>query len=136
MLYLDTSALIKLYLEESDSALTEKIIRANAPWLATSRITYAEVFSVLNRCLRDRRISLAAYKRQKKIFLADWDALHVIEANQAVLSNAVSLIERHALRGFDAIHLCSATWLGQPLFACFDDRLRNAATAEGLSLAV
>jgi predicted nucleic acid-binding protein len=128
--------LIKLYLSEPESARTEKVARANTLWLATSRVTYAEIFSVLNRCLRDRRISLAAYKRQKKTFLADWDTLHVVEANQAVMSNAASLIERHALRGFDAIHLCSALWIGQPLFACFDDRLRNAATAEGLAMAV
>ncbi|HYL38084.1 MAG TPA: type II toxin-antitoxin system VapC family toxin [Bryobacteraceae bacterium] len=136
MLYLDTSALIKLYLSEPESARTEKAVRANAPWLATSRVTYAEALSVLHRCLRDRRISQASYKLQKKTLLADWNALHVVEATEAILSHAGPLIERHSLRGFDAIHLCSALWLGQPLFACFDDRLRNAAAAEGLSLAV
>jgi uncharacterized protein len=136
MLYLDTSALVKLYLFEPESALTQKVVRSNSPWLGTSRVTYAEVLSVLNRCLRDRRLSPVAYKLQKKTFLADWSAFHVVEVTQEVLSNAGSFIERHSLRGFDAIHLCSAVWLGQPLFACFDDRLRNAAAAEGLSLAV
>lgn len=135
MLYLDTSALIKLYLSEPESAQTEKVVRANTPWLATSRVTYAETLSVLHRCLRDRRISPAAYKLQKKTFLSDWNALHVVEVTEAILSHASPLIERHSLRGFDVIHLCSALWLGQPLFACFDDRLRNAAGAEGLSLA-
>jgi predicted nucleic acid-binding protein len=136
VLYLDTSALIKLYLSEPESAATEKLLRANIPWLATSRVTYAEMLSVLNRCWRDRRLSPAAYKLQKKTFLADWNALHVVEVSEAVLSKAAALIERHSLRGFDAIHLCSALSIGQPLFACFDERLRNAAAARGLPLAI
>ena len=41
--------------------------------------------------------------------------------------------------GFDAIHLASALEVEQPTgstgsFLCFDDRLREAASAEGLSV--
>ena len=78
---------------------------------------------------------------EKKAFLHDWDAMIVVELTPKVLSEAARLIESHGLRGLDAIHhldaihLCSAFWVGQPAFACFDDRLRNAATAEGLPLA-
>jgi len=134
VLYLDSSALAKLYLAEPESPAVESAIRANSPWIATSRVTYAEIFSVLARCQRDRRISPAAYKTQKKAFLSDWNTFHIVELTAAVLSDAAPQIERHSLRGFDAIHLCSALWIGQPLFACFDDRLRNAAVAEGLRL--
>ena len=134
MLYLDTSALAKLYLAEPESPAVESVIRSNSPWIATSRVTYAEIFSVLARCQRDRRISPAAYKTQKKAFLSDWNTFHIVELTATVLSDAGRHIERHALRGFDAIHLCSALWIGQPLFACFDDRLKNAAAAEGLRL--
>jgi predicted nucleic acid-binding protein len=135
VLYLDTSALAKLYVIEPDSGSVERIVRAHSPWVTTSRVTYAELLSALARCRRDNRLSPAAYTLQKKAFLADWDDMHIIELTQAVLSGAGRLIERHALRGFDAIHLCSALWAGQPSFACFDDRLRNAAAAEGLPLA-
>jgi hypothetical protein len=31
------------------------------------------------------------------------------------------------------VHLCAALWIGRPLFACFDTRLRAAAEAEGLT---
>jgi len=135
VLYLDTSALAKLYLAEPDSGTVGSLVRASSPWITTSRVTYAEVLSVLTRCRRDNRLSPAAYKLQKKAFLADWDDIHIIELTGTVLSGADGLIDRHALRGFDAIHLCSALWVGQPSFACFDDRLRIAAAAEGLSLA-
>jgi len=58
----------------------------------------------------------------------------VVELTAEVLLKAARLIERHGLRALDAIHLCSALWIGEPAFACFDDRLRNAAAAEGLAV--
>jgi predicted nucleic acid-binding protein len=61
--------------------------------------------------------------------------MFVVELTVDVLSEVARVIERHGLRGLDAIHLCSALWVGRPSFACFDDRLRSAAVAEGLPLA-
>ena len=136
MLYLDTSALAKLYVAEPDSNLISKTVQANSSWLATSRVTYAEMLSVLNRCLTARRLSPVSYKLQKKAFLEDWNSFHVVELTGAVLSDAGRLIERYALRGLDVIHLCSALRLAPASFACFDDRLRTAAAAEGLLLAL
>jgi len=135
VLYLDTAALAKLYLAEPDSQLVSKAVGVDSSWLATSRVTYAEVLSVLVRCLRANRISPAAYRLQKKAFLEDWATMVIVELTPDVLSKAGHLIERHGLRGLDAIHLCSALWIGQPSFVCFDDRLRSAASAEGLPLA-
>ena len=135
MLYLDTSALAKLYIAEPESELVSKTVEGNESWLATSRVSYAEVLSVLARCLRANRLSAAAYRIQKKAFLDDWNAMIVVELTPEVLLEAGRVIETHGLRGLDAIHLCSALWVGQPAFACFDDRLRAAATAEGLTLA-
>jgi predicted nucleic acid-binding protein len=135
VLYLDTSALAKLYIAEPASQLMSKTVEVNSSWLATSRVTYAEVLSVLARCLRANRLSPAAYRLQKKAFLDDWSAMFVVELTVDVLSEVARVIERHGLRGLDAIHLCSALWVGRPSFACFDDRLRSAAVAEGLPLA-
>jgi predicted nucleic acid-binding protein len=134
LLYLDTSALAKLYIAEPESQLVSKTVEVNRAWLATSRVTYAEVLSVLTRCLRANRLSAAAYALQKKAFLEDWSSMIVVELTAEVLLKAARLIERHGLRALDAIHLCSALWIGEPAFACFDDRLRNAAAAEGLAV--
>jgi predicted nucleic acid-binding protein len=135
VLYLDTSALAKLYIAEPESELVSKTVEGNGSWLATSRVSYAEVLSVLARCLRANRLSPAAYRIQKRAFLDDWNAMIVVELTPEVLLEAGRVIETHGLRGLDAIHLCSAQWVGQPAFACFDDRLRSAAAAEGLPLA-
>jgi hypothetical protein len=133
---MDTSALAKLYVAEPESDLVSRTLQAHSSWLATSRVTYAEMLSVLNRCLSGRRLSTSAYKAQKNVFFEDWSSFHVIELTAGVLSEASRLIESHALRGLDAIHLCSALSVGRASFACFDDRLRAAAALEGLDLAL
>ncbi len=134
MLYLETSALAKLYLLEAGSAEVARTIERSQPWLYTSRVTYPEVLSLLGRCVRERRISRVDYCRQKEVFLRNWTSLHVIELTASCLAPAERIIEQYALRGFDAVHLCCALTLGTPEFACFDARLRRAAKAEGLSL--
>ena len=52
---------------------------------------------------------------------------------------AADLAKRHALRGFDAVHLSAALRLATRdqltlAFSSFDDRLNQAARAEGLAV--
>ena len=63
----------------------------------------------------------------------------VVEVTNAVFSGLLPLVQRQALRGFDAIHLCSALWFQQQtkteiLFVCADQRLAGAAEDEGLEV--
>lgn len=116
-LHFDTLALGRLYIAEPESELVSKTIEVNSSWLATSRVSYAEVLSVLARCLRVNRLSPAAYRFQKKAFLDHWNAMIVVELTPEVLSEAARLIESHGLRGLDSIHLCSALW-GRPAGVC------------------
>jgi len=132
MLYLDTSALVKLYIREPGSREVEALAKENQPWVLTSLVAFAETFSMLLRSLREGRITHPVYRRQKRAFLADWETWHVVGLSQPLLAPVERLIERYGLRGFDAIHLCTALSIGRPEFACFDERLRAAAGAEGL----
>lgn len=134
MLYLDTSAVLKLYLQEPGSKeLREEVERFQGS-LFTSRVTYAETIAGLARAHREDRITRHAYRQKGTEFESDWTALQIVELTQEVLRPCLVLIEKYALRGFDAIHLCSAMWLELAGFACFDERLRSAAQGEGLSL--
>jgi predicted nucleic acid-binding protein len=63
----------------------------------------------------------------------------VVELSAKVAKRAGELAERRALRGFDAIHLASALEVEEltglvATFCCFDDRLREAASAEKLPI--
>ena len=130
MVYMETSALAKRYLSEAESAQVDSIVERSSPEIYTSRITYAEVLSLLARSLRDRRFSPRDYEHQKRRFRQEWDGFHIVEVTAECLLPAERLVERHPLRGLDAVQLCSALLLGRRDFARFDSRLNAAARAE------
>jgi predicted nucleic acid-binding protein len=137
-LYLDTSALVKLYVEEDGSSLVRKWI-GDTDTVATSIIAYVEARAAFARRRREKRISSAAHAGIVKDFEADWDRYVVLEATQPLIKQAGKLAETHALRGYDAIHLVSAKIfrekLSEPVyFASSDARLVLAARKEGLEV--
>ena len=138
MIYLDTSALIKRFVEEKGSSLVQSMV-ASGEAVATAKIAYAEVFSGLTRKMREGYLDNAQYDLACHQFESDWQAYVRVELNDDLLLLARGLIRRHALRGFDAIHLASAVSLNTMIdevvtFTAADRRLLRAATAEGLKV--
>ena len=139
ILYLDTSALVKLYVRETGSGEVKKLARESAA-LATSIVAYAEVRAAFARLMREGVTVEKRHRERLKQFNADWESFMRIELGHAVARTAGELAEAYALRGFDAIHLASALWLndtsgGQLQFSAFDARLRAAAERAGLPVA-
>lgn len=137
-LYLDTSALVKLYVEEEGSPLVRKAVE-EAEAVATSIIGYVEARAAFARRHREKRISLPDYRRVIRDFESDWDRYLVLQATDILIRRAGRLAEAHNLRAYDAIHLASATVLRQRLadtlsFASWDSQLQAAALREGLDL--
>lgn len=139
ILYLDTSALVKLYVRERGSARTRR--QANgAHAIATSVVAYAEARAAFGRLLRERPGSRRRHRGRIADLDRDWLRYLRVELTPAVGRSAGELAERHGLRGFEAIHLASALWLksaysGELLFAAFDQRLLAGARAAGLVIA-
>jgi predicted nucleic acid-binding protein len=135
ILYLDTSAWVKLYVHEPGS----KELRNKAETLAASVVAYPEARATFAR-IKAQDISTEAKHRQRLAQLnLDWENMLRIELVPAVVRTAGDLAEVHGLRGFDSIHLASALWLKEktstPLnFAVFDQRLRAAAERAGLAV--
>lgn len=136
MIYLDTSALIKLYVVERGSpAVIALVRREGAP--STATIAYAEVYSGLLRRRREGSVTETQYGQISGRFEQDWPTCIQVELQKDVLELARDLLRRHVLRAFDAIHLASALSLKTRLnedivFAAADDRLLRAAGAEHL----
>lgn len=152
MLYVDSSALVKHYVREPGSdALNAKLNEASLrhPGVFISVVGYAEILATFARRLREN----ARLKRQtellRKQFRDDWMfELTRVELAVGVLGLIPGLVEKHPLKGSDAIHLASALWLrdalrlgkhfgpvSRPLtFATSDKQLKRAATAEGLEV--
>lgn len=136
ILYLDTSAWVKLYVREAGS----KEVRAHAAKaevLAISVVGYAEARAAFARLKSQGLTSEAKHQQRLAQLNSDWESLMRIELIPPVLRGAGDLAEIHGLRGFDAIHLASAIWLKEKtstpfLFAVFDQRLRSAAERAGL----
>ena len=136
MNYFDTSALIKRFVEEPGSKRVEALIDGE-PTLATSKVAYAEVHAGLARKRREGGLTAAAHRKTWRAFDADWRAYVRVDLADPLLLLARDLVQRHPLRGFDAIHLASALRLQEQLgeqihLVASDDRLLTAARYEGL----
>lgn len=107
---------------------------------ATSRLSEVEVASALSRRCREGAFPLAERDRALAALHRDFATLFVVELGPEVVSRAVALLPRLALRAADGIQLASCLelrdGLGAPcLFVCTDDRLSAAARQEGLATA-
>jgi predicted nucleic acid-binding protein len=127
---------VKLYVSEAGSADVRRSLE-RCEVAATSRVAYPEARSALARRRREGAISAAGLRRAVADLDRDLGSWVVVDVAESVAREAGRLAERHALRGFDAIHLASAmelrTLVGGPVhFLAFDARLTEAARGEGL----
>lgn len=139
--YLDTSALVKLYVREAG---TEQMIR-----LASLSSGHSMVVLVLARVefraavrLRERMGDLP--NEAAETLLARMEehlqSLYLVQlVTEAVIQGAAALLDRHALRAYDALQLAGCltlrAQLGEsPSFVCSDQRLLKAAEQEGFAV--
>ena len=136
ILYLDTSALVKLYVEEAGSQEIKREVEKSRI-VSTSRVAYVEARAGIARKYREEELSKEEHDQVVEDLIRDWDNYFIVEVSESVAKLGGTLAERQSLRGFDAIHLASALLLRNRTrldvsFSCFDERLKAAAVAEGL----
>lgn len=131
--YFDSSALVKLFLVEEGSDAAHEVWDSGM-WIATSRVSHAEVACAIAAAIRDRRYVAS----QVDARVVDGTFLRtrteILEPDEGVVDAAAVLGVRHGLRGVDAIHVASALELTElnPTLVSWDGRQRQAAHAEGL----
>jgi predicted nucleic acid-binding protein len=137
ILYLDASALVKLYVEEAGTSLVLDRVQA-AEAVATALITYAEARAALARHRREGALTASDLRRAVREMDREWGTYNVVDLTDSLVRSAGALAERHALRGYDAVQLASALDLraagGAVEFYAFDTRLNRAAQRERLAL--
>ena len=136
IVYLDTSSLVKLYVEEDESSKVDALVRSSE-FTATSLVAYAEARAAFARRFREKAFTPDEHDRIKEFFDKDWSCYLILSVTRNMIRLAGDLAEKHALRGFDSIHLASALTLRQELsspivFSCFDDKLQKASKRENL----
>lgn len=137
LVYFDTSALVKLLVEEQGSAEARSLFEA-AEQAATHLIAYVEVRSALARLRREGRIAAADIRAVRADLDRLWPQLMTLDLPPATIRDAGDLADRYDLAGYDAVHLATALTihaaLGEPLLlAAWDRRLNRAAAAAGLT---
>lgn len=136
ILYLDTSSLLKLYVEEAHSDAV-RTWADDAEALATSRVAYPEAMAAAARRWRDGDLDDATFEDIQKALKGQWPDFGAMDVNE---ESAGNLAVEHGLRGFDAIHLAAAldvvAEIGseQVFFSSFDLHLNRAARAAGFSV--
>ncbi len=131
IVYLDASAIVKLYVEEPGSPDVARMVEM-ANVVGTALVTMVEVYAALARAARRRMIPKKKAEASARIFLRQWGQLHRLRITEHTVERAAGFAWKYGLRGYDAVHLASALgWremLGQPLvLATYDRELWEAA---------
>jgi predicted nucleic acid-binding protein len=126
--YVDSSAILKRYVEEADSAAADSLLRADRE-LLTARHTIVEVRRNLARLLSGGALTAA-----RRAFAADLESISIIELDEATCESAAMIAEGTGVRTLDALHLAAAQRVAAPgvSFLTFDLRQAQAARALGL----
>lgn len=138
--YLDTSALVKLYVREAG---TERMIqlasRSSGHKIALLGLTRVEFRSALRR--RERAGDLGPDEAADAIARMEGhlQSLYLVQpVSEAVIEEAGALVDRHNLRAYDALQLAGCLSIRSrrvpdgPTFVCSDRELLDAAGREGL----
>ena len=136
ILYLGTSSLVKLYVEEEYSGVVRDWVR-EAEIVATCRVAYTEVISALELRFKQHEISQSEYDLIVKRFSQDWLNFAIVDFDER---EAGFLVKKYGLNRFDAIHLSTAKLIKKEhhdisfAFSSVDEKLCDAAADEGLKV--
>lgn len=129
-LYVDTSALLKRYVDEPDSDSFERHLLEDPIWV-TGRHTWVEVRRNLARLLEGASLSAA-----NEAFLEDWERCFVVELDRATCERAADLAVATGARSLDALHLAAASRAGAGALTFLTSDVRQAQAARSLGFAV
>ena len=139
--YLDTSALVKLYVREPG---TEQMLRLANPsggnTLTILALTRVEFRAAVRRRERDGDVAREVADKLITRMEGHLTSLFVVQPlTDLVVQEAAALLDRNALRAYDALQLAGCLLLHskvgeQPTFVCADRQLIKAAEDEGLTV--
>jgi uncharacterized protein len=137
--YLETSALVKLYVRESGTEQLLSLARAVENQFAIFALAQVELRSAIRRREKSGEISAVIASNLLDTFNRHLEARFTVQkATDFVLDIACVLVDRYTLRAYDAIQLAGyvalkgSAGVDVPTFVCADQALISAATQEGM----
>jgi len=137
-LYVDSSALAKLYVPEAESERLDAFLRGRLG-LMISELAITEVLSAVARRKREGELKPELANRIRDAVLADADSgsfarLHLDPAVHRVAERLLLTTDSVPLRTLDALHLALAFSGAATHVLTFDRRMREAALQSGLNV--
>lgn len=140
MLYLDTSAFLKLYFKEHGSEAVQQLIASQRHPLPVWEIQQMEMINAMRLKVFWKEISLAEAERQISLFKdrrrrglyyqAEIDRLELSETFERLSLQTM----RNGGRTLDILHVACALVLGASHFLTFDAKQRLLAQESGLAV--
>jgi predicted nucleic acid-binding protein len=136
-LYLDASALAKLYLPEPGSDALDAAIRGRTD-LIVSDLSITEIVSAISRRRREGRLPALSFLRLHRKILTDIEGGFYLKSElmpevHREAERLLLAIDNVALRAADALHLALASVSGASAIVTYDLRLAEAANRIGLN---
>ena len=136
VVYFDSSALVKLVLDEPGSDVVA-VLWNSCDAALSSRLAYPEVCAALAAALRNHDLTESEAVEAATEWELFWSSMRPVELSADVERMSGHLATLLRLRGADAVHLASALTLDMAdlIVAVWDRRLHAAVAAAGLAVA-
>ena len=140
ILYLDTSALVKLFVPEAHSETVRAAVAAGSV-VATQLLAHVEACSAFAR-LAEARGDKSLFQRLRRELDAHWAEWEIVQIEELLVRRAGEFCARYRLRGYDSVHLAAAERIhgasghADFRFGVFDANLARAARSLNLPLLV
>ncbi len=138
IVYIDTSALVKRYIQEANSGDVVKLID-QADLAGSILLTQVEMASAFSKAVRMKWLNLQAAEESWQDFLVHWRSFSRLNITQPLTDRASRLAWDYGLRAYDATHLAAALiWqetIETPvILATYDRELWQAGKKAGLAV--
>jgi uncharacterized protein len=107
IVFLDTSALVPLLVEEPSSAVCRRIWDT-ADAAVCTQLAYVETAAALARAARLGRMTADELTDRLERFEVVWGEVDVLPVDEPLVREAAALTRSFPLRGFDAVHCAAA----------------------------
>lgn len=107
MIYLDSSALVKRYIEEDGSDKVNALLEERSV-AAASRLAYPEILAAITRRHKAKVIETGACERIKKAFKFDWASFVMVEFHRDVFQLIDGIINKYPMPQDGAVQVAAA----------------------------
>ena len=139
IIYFDTSALLKAYVQEHGSTEVLAMLDDSDNLFGSISLTKVEMASAIQRAIRSTGSPADSAAKAWQDFLDDWDSFTRLRVTAGTVERASEIAWKYGLRGYDSLHLAAALLWQEALdskvtFAAFDRDLLQAGRKAGLVL--